>query len=226
MSQNTRGDIKTLAYVLRRTNYGEADRILNLITPSGKKSAIVKGVRKEKSKLAGGVEMFSLVELNIYEGKSEMGVVTSARMLKYHSGLVTDLNKMTLAGEILKKISLASEGATSEEFFRITRESLTGLDNGIDARVVEAWFVMNLLKASGDEVNLHRDVRGEKLVANQRYDWDAMEKAFISRENGEFGAEEIKILRLMVTVELKLVARVKNLDTWMDKILNFARMLK
>ncbi|MBR3180228.1 recombination protein O N-terminal domain-containing protein [Candidatus Saccharibacteria bacterium] len=43
MSQNSRGDIKTLAYVLRRTNYGEADRILNLITPGGKKSVIVKG---------------------------------------------------------------------------------------------------------------------------------------------------------------------------------------
>lgn len=47
-------DVKTLAYVMRRTNYGEADRILNLITPEGKMSAIAKGVRKEKSKLAGG----------------------------------------------------------------------------------------------------------------------------------------------------------------------------
>ena len=29
-------DIRTFGYVLRRTNYGEADRILNLITPKGK----------------------------------------------------------------------------------------------------------------------------------------------------------------------------------------------
>ncbi|MBR3180227.1 hypothetical protein IKF57_01710 [Candidatus Saccharibacteria bacterium] len=183
-------------------------------------------MRREKSKLAGGVEMFSLVELNIHQGKSEMGVVTSARMLKYHGRLVTDLNKMTLAGEILKRISLASEGATSEEFFRITRESLTGLDDGIDERVVEAWFVMNLLETSGDEVNLHRDESGEKLAVDKRYDWDAMEKAFLERENGDFGADEIKILRLMVAAELRLVARVKNLDMWIDKILNFVRMLK
>ena len=58
MSKSTRSDIKTLAYVLRRTNYGEADRILNIITPNGKISAIAKGARKEKSKLAGGIEMF------------------------------------------------------------------------------------------------------------------------------------------------------------------------
>ena len=28
-------DIRTYGYVLRRTNYGEADRILNIITPKG-----------------------------------------------------------------------------------------------------------------------------------------------------------------------------------------------
>ena len=44
-------DIKTCAYVLRRTNYGEADRILNIITPLGKMSVIAKSVRKEKSNL-------------------------------------------------------------------------------------------------------------------------------------------------------------------------------
>ena len=71
-------DEKTLAYVLKRTNYGEADRILNIITPDGKRAVIAKGVRKEKSKLAGGVEMFSLSELNIHYGKGEFGLVTSA----------------------------------------------------------------------------------------------------------------------------------------------------
>ena len=53
MPKNTANkDLKTLGIVLRRTNYGEADRILNLITPVGKVAAMAKGVRKEKSKLA------------------------------------------------------------------------------------------------------------------------------------------------------------------------------
>ena len=45
---------KTLAIVLRRTDFGEADRIVNLLTPNGKQVAIARGVRKPKSKLAGG----------------------------------------------------------------------------------------------------------------------------------------------------------------------------
>lgn len=51
-------DLHTRAIVLRRTNYGETDRILNLLTPEGKKSVLAKGVRREKSKLAGGIELF------------------------------------------------------------------------------------------------------------------------------------------------------------------------
>ena len=113
-------EIKTKSYVLRRTNYGEADRILNLITPVGKISAIAKGIRKEKSKLAGGVEMFSLAELTIHKGKGEFGTITSAKMLRFYENLLKDYNRMELASMILKKISLAAEHSDSPRFFEIT----------------------------------------------------------------------------------------------------------
>ena len=59
-------DLRTKAIVLRRTDYGEADRILQLLTPSGKRSVIARGVRKEKSKLAGGIELFSVSDVLIH----------------------------------------------------------------------------------------------------------------------------------------------------------------
>ena len=47
--------------VLSRVNYGEADRIIKLLTPeAGKLSLMARGVRKPKSKLAGGIELFSI----------------------------------------------------------------------------------------------------------------------------------------------------------------------
>ena len=58
-------DIRTQGFVLKRTNYGEADRILNIITPLGKYAVIAKSVRKSRSKLAGSIEMFSLIDFNI-----------------------------------------------------------------------------------------------------------------------------------------------------------------
>ena len=216
-------ELKTQAIVLRRTNYGEADRILNLITPDGKVSVIAKGVRKTRSKLAGGVEMFSLVQLVIHRGKGELGVVTSAKMLCYYDKLVTDLQKMELAAMILKKISLAAESSDSPDYFRITNQSLKALNDGLDMRLVEGWFLLNLLKVSGEEVNVHRNVDGIKLDAGRRYAWNANERAFSVRDGGEFGADEIKLLRLMLTTDLMVVARVKGFGEMMPQILGMVR---
>lgn len=218
-------DVKTLAYVLRRTNFGETDRILNLITPEGKVSAIAKGVRKERSKLAGGIEMFSLTELNLHFGKSDMATVTSAKMLNYYKNLLTDLNRMELAAMILKKISLAAESSDAPEYFKMTDNCLKGLNDSMDTRLVESWFLMNLAKTLGEEINLYRDASGEKLQARERYDFLAIENAFIKKPDGEYGENEIKILRLMLVAELGVVSRIKNLEESLQTILKFARIV-
>ena len=67
------------AIVLRRTNYGEADRIVQLLTPLGRRAVMARGVRREKSKLAGGIELFAVCDVVIGKGKGELGVLTSAR---------------------------------------------------------------------------------------------------------------------------------------------------
>lgn len=223
MSRNTQSDIKTLAYVLRRTNYGEADRILNLITPEGKISVIAKGVRREKSRLAGGIEMFSLVELHIRRGKGELGVVAGAKMLKYYDKLLVDLNRMELAATILKNISRLAESSDSPEYFEIVDQCLSSLNEGVNEMLVEAWFLINLARVSGEEVNLYRDADGNKLASDHKYMWDAMSGVFYEKENGEYGVDEIKVLRLIMTTELRIVSRVKNLDSILPSVLRLAR---
>lgn len=64
--------VRSQAIVLRRTNYGEADRILQLLTPDGRRSVMARGVRKEKSKLAGGIELFAVSDVVIGEGKGSL----------------------------------------------------------------------------------------------------------------------------------------------------------
>ncbi len=224
-TNTTKRDYKTLAYVLKRTNYGEADRILNLITPEGKVTAIAKGVRKEKSKLAGGVEIFSLVELNLHAGRSEFAVVTGSRMKKYYGNLLKDYNRMELAGAILKKTNRLAEHSDSPDYFRIVDQCLKELNDGANESLVKCWFILNTLKASGEEVNLYRDINGDKLSADVRYDWDIGQEAFAMNQNGLYGADEIKMLRLMSTAGLKTVQKVKSLEDLLVKITDFASIV-
>ena len=218
-------DEKTLAYVLKRTNYGEADRILNIITPDGKRAVIAKGVRKEKSKLAGGVEMFSLSELNIHYGKGEFGLVTSAKMKNFYGDILKDLSSMELAAAVLKRINILSDSSDNPEHFRIVDQVLKNLNAGLDKMLVDTWFLMNAAKASGEQINLFYDADGRKLSADEAYEWNIMEKALVARESGEITADEIKLMRLMVTSELGVVAKIKNLESMLPKIYKIARSL-
>jgi DNA repair protein RecO (recombination protein O) len=75
---------KTSAVVLRGRAYGEADRILTLLTTErGKIDAIAKGVRRTKSQMSGRLEFGSEVLLEMHRGRS-LDVVVSAEIESAH----------------------------------------------------------------------------------------------------------------------------------------------
>jgi len=70
---------KTEGIVLKRINYGEADRILTIYTKRhGKIRAIAKGVRKLTSRKAGSLELFNNVVLFLVKGKN-LDIITEAQ---------------------------------------------------------------------------------------------------------------------------------------------------
>lgn len=224
MSTNSQPkDIHEKAFILSRTNYGEADRILNILTKNGKISAMAKGARKEKSKLAGNIEPFCLIDINVHQGKNEFGVVTSAKMLEYYSNLVIDLPRMEFASLVLKKINAASENSNNPEFFSIVSQILPALNNKIDLNIAETWFWFNLAKASGEEVNVYRDVDGNKLQPGETYIWDTTESALRQHLGGNIDTDDIKIMRLMLTSKLALINQIKNLAPRIPSILHIAK---
>lgn len=71
---------KTSGLVLRGRAYGEADRILTLLTTErGKIDVIAKGVRRTKSPMSGRLEFGSEVLLEMHRGRS-LDVVVSAEI--------------------------------------------------------------------------------------------------------------------------------------------------
>lgn len=219
-------DLRTKAIVLKRTNYGEADRILQLLTPEGKKSVMAKGVRREKSKLAGGIELFSVSEVVIHEGKGELGILTSAKLLEHYDAFVGDVELLDLGGQLMREASKRAEHIESPEFFNVLRQSMQSAQKhaleGAETRWKEllwAWAIMNMLMASGEEVNLKFDVNGEKLSPESHYVWDVESSALAPRELGRIGAEHIKLMRLMVSTPLEICMKVSGFSDLLDEIL-------
>ena len=125
----------------------------------------------------------------------------------------------------MKKISLASESSDSEEYFNILGQGLVALNSQLDLKLIESWFLLNLARASGEEINLHRDTNGEKLEVSKRYDWSKEESAFFERENGEFSADDIKLLRLMITNDFDTIKKIKVSNSMIDRTFLFAKVI-
>lgn len=205
-------DLRTQAIVLRRTNYSESDRILNLLTPEGKIAVLAKGVRKEKSKLAGGIELFSVADVVVHQGRSNLGTLTSARMQCFYSNILSDFTRLELASEILKKSEKASEQIDNPDYFDFVNQALAGLDRKSSPEVVRAWFILNLAQAMGEEINLSADINEESLIAESHYLWDHAEGALRPDPHGLIGAAEIKLGRIILTSRLEIVLRIAGVN--------------
>jgi len=216
--------ITTRAIVLRRTNFGEADRILQLLTPEGRRSVMAKGVRKEKSKLAGGIELFAVTDVVLGEGKGELGILTSARLVHFYRHIIEDYDRLQFGYFVIQQITRASENVDEPEWFDMTADIFMALDSKtIPLALTQTWFYLRHASLLGHQLNLNIDTNGEKLTADRTYRYDVGEQGLRELPNGELTAEHIKLLRLISTRSLKVLAQIGGVDEILPAILNVAR---
>ena len=186
--------VRSKAIVLRRTNYGEADRILQLLTPDGRRSVMAKGVRKEKSKLAGGIELFAISDVVIGEGRGDLGILTSAKLEQFYRHILEDYDRLQFGYQAIKLIARASETVDEPEWFDLLSEVLMGLDVlTIPLSMIEVWFYTRYASLLGHELNLDLDIDGDKLLADAKYRYDAAEQGLRRVKSGEIMSEHIKL---------------------------------
>ena len=212
--------IITYGIVLRRVEYGEADRIVTILTPNqGKISVIAKGVRRVKSKLAGGIELFSISEIAYMPGQSGLGRLVSARLL-HHYGHIAQNVERTMAGyELIKVLHKATEDQTDSDYYVLLDRTLQALnDNTISVALIRIWFNAQLLSLSGHTPNITTSLDGSALVANNRYAFDYDATGFEVQADGGFGAREIKYLRLLFGDNTPVVlAKVQDGDVLLER---------
>lgn len=211
----------TKGIVLTRTDFGEADRILTFITPDrGKLKAMARGVRKAKAKLAGSIELFSVSDLTLISGRGDIETLISARLIRHYDAIVKDIERTTIAYELLRVINRATEDQPEPAYFELLRGALAGLaDINTAPKLTELWFQMQLLKLSGHSPNLRTDRSGAKLTASKTYDFHMDHMHFVpeAAEQGPYNASHIKFLRLGFSAnQPRLLGRVQGVEAVAD----------
>lgn len=219
--------VTTQAIVLARVDYEEADRILTLMTRDhGKISALAKGVRRIKSKLAGGIELFSISEITYLESKKELHTLISARLVKYYDKIVTDLDRTQCGYRILKTVHRLTDTHAEGGYFELLKYVFEQLnDKRVPLELVDVWFTVHLLELLGQTPNLSTDTEGNKLAADQRYNFDFENMAFTPYSGGAYSADHIKVLRLALANPPEKLLSIKDLGALLPELSRLSQLL-
>lgn len=194
-----RNPLTTTAIVLSRTDYGEADRIITVLTPdNGKLRLMAKGVRRVKSKLAGGIELFSVSHITFIRGRSEISTLVSTRLIHHYGAIVGDITRVQLGYDLIKLLNRITEDNSDPEYFTLleqTFQALDDMDNSGD--VIQTWFYAQLIRFGGHTPNLYTDTAGNKLDAVALYNFSYDSMSFAPALHGLYKADDIKYLRLL-----------------------------
>lgn len=222
--------VKTQGIVIKRMNFGEADRILTILTERfGKVKAIAKGVRKTKSRLAGSLEPYMLLDLQLHEGKT-FYIVTGAVILREFSDLHQNLQKISQAfyiGEIADKI--LQENQRTSLVFEIFCDSLNEIEvSGSDFLL--RIFELRMIEASGFKPELYQCVHCKEKITPKDNFWDSIEGGLICQScqkkflHGKRISDDlIKIFRLIDKGNYELLKSIKlkkEIETEAEIILN------
>lgn len=204
----------TKAIILRRIDYGEADRVVTFLTPDrGKIAVMAKGVRREKSKLAGGIELFSETDVTIIEGQGDLGILASARLVEFYRNIITEYSRVTSAYQVIKFINDLTEDGAGSEFYEVLNTALRTLNNlEVSVELSEAWYKLNLLKLMGLEPDLKLDSARRKLDVSSLYTFDLREGTLTKDPKGKISADHIKTWRLLITQRPEAVAKVQGIS--------------
>lgn len=189
----------TKGVILSRTNFGEADRIITILTPDqGKLRLMAKGVRRSKSKLAGGIELFSVSDITFIRGRGDIGTLISARLSMHYGQIVKHIDRTMLGYELIKQINRLTEDETEEDYFTVLQQVFEALNEPlVPESLVRTWFLAQMLDLAGHSPNLLTNTSGRKLEATKRYLFSFEDMAFAEHERGNFDASRIKFLRLL-----------------------------
>jgi DNA repair protein RecO (recombination protein O) len=157
--------------VLRRVNYGEADRILTVLTRGhGKVGVIARGVRKAGSRMAAQTDLFERSRMQLAEGRGELLVLTQAqRASGPPAGLATDARRSACAAVVAELTDRVLEGHHPDgAVFVLVAESLDELgDPERDPRRALVWFARQMIDRLGYAPELQRCVSCSRPLAEE-----------------------------------------------------------
>lgn len=207
---------KSEAVIIRRSNLGEADKILTIFTPHfGKLRVVAKGVRKVSSRLAGHVELFTKSQMLLARARN-LDIVTQSETIDSYRALHEDLDRVAhayYAAELLD--ALTADELESYPIYKLAVESLGLLETDADPGRVLRWLELQLLGYLGYAPELTKCVECRNDIAAVVNGFSASQGGVVCASCRRVGVgrdlsvNALKVMRLMQRSPYSTISRVR-----------------
>ena len=208
----------TDAIVLSRFDFGEADRILTLITPAGGKlKAIAKGIRRPTSRLGGSLEPFAELRVALARGRT-FEVVTQVSVGHAWLHLRDSLESAATAWYLAELADRSlEERHAAEPLYALLRRAYELLDAGMEPSRVARWYEMHLADELGMRPEVDRCVECDRVLeADGRFRWVPTLGGVVcrdcpgpSQERAGLSLEGLKLLKAYQRLDIEAIAALR-----------------
>jgi DNA repair protein RecO (recombination protein O) len=156
---------KARGIILRRDNFGEADRLVTLYTNRfGKITLLAKGTRRPTAKLTGTVNLFNEIDLVAAESRS-IDILVEAQIVVLRDKLSSDLTKAKAAYWVCELVDkLVQDNEAHIELYNLIHNILNAITQR-NSDLVLSYFIFQCLNELGYRPELkHCAVCGKALT--------------------------------------------------------------
>lgn len=132
---------RTQAVVLGSYKFGEADKVVVLLTESyGKIRAVAKGIRKTKSSIGARLEPMSIVDISLRSGR-ELDTVDQVKLVATHAHLRDDFNRLRQGLAMVETINkITPDRDPVPNLYTLLSRALSALNESTSPLMLAGFF--------------------------------------------------------------------------------------
>jgi DNA repair protein RecO (recombination protein O) len=209
----------TRALVFKKDDRNEADRVFSVFTNDfGRLDVHAKAIRKTASKLRGGIDIFSLSEIEFIQGKNKK-TLTDATTIKKFRNIPQDPRRFAAAHNIGKILDSFIRGQERDkEIFELLKDVFCKLDDqklkSEKCALTYYYFLWNALSSLGYRAEVQECITcREKVGQNDVYfsnkHGGILCKKCARDDAQKINADIVKVIRMIFKKEWQILSKLR-----------------
>jgi len=213
---------RTQGIILKKIERNEADQLFTIYTKNfGKLTILGKAIRKIKSKLRPGSELFYLSEIEFIQGRTHK-TLTDAILIEKFPNLRKDLERLAMAckiSEVLDELVKDQEPdektwvLLNEVFYKLNNWEIENSLKSLKLKIIYYYFLWNFLSILGYEPELYNCSICQKHLKPEKLFFSPKEGGIVCNDcktnKTPISSNIVKILRILLKKDWAFLLKLK-----------------